>query len=172
MAITQNDFSTQPGGAVPGQSGDTSPQINDALTVAEGSEFTYGDIAVSSASGQHYVENMKAGATFFEGVVARFFRKGNRSMMNNAPYEAAPSVKFTNPDTVTLSIFGRWGVLASEAITAKGQAAVDENGNWVEAKVGAYAIQGATYETLGGKDEVVFVRLTGGRLITLIEAAA
>ena len=71
MAITQNDFSTQPGGAVPGQSGDTSPMINATLTVADGSTFEYGDPAVSSADGEHYCENMAARAAFFEGVVAR-----------------------------------------------------------------------------------------------------
>jgi len=171
MAITQNDFSTQPGGAVPGQSGDTSPMINATLTVADGSTFEYGDPAVSSADGEHYCENMAAGAAFFEGVVARFFRKGNRSMLNDAPYEA-PSVKFTNPDSVSLSIFGRWGVTAGEAITKKGQAALDENGKWVEAKVGAYAVQGAVYESMAGSGELVWVRLTGGRLLTLIEAPA
>jgi len=171
MAITQNDFSTQPGGAVIGQSGDTSPTINATLTVASGSTFEYGDPAVSSSDGEHYCANMSSGATFFEGIVARFFRKGNRSMLNDEPYQAS-NVNFTNPDSVSLSLFGRWGVKAGEAITAKGQAAIDENGKWVEAKAGAYAVQGAVYESLAGSDELVWVRLTGGRLLTLIEAPA
>ncbi|HAV1338035.1 TPA: hypothetical protein JG819_004699 [Vibrio parahaemolyticus] len=171
MAITQNTFETQPGGLYPGQSGDTSPQINAAKTVAEGAEFTYGDAAFS-VEGIHLTNAIdEASLPLFEGVVARFFRKGNATLANDAPGKQT-GTKFTNPDTVTTSIFGLWAVVASEAITKPGQVALNPEGKFVEAKPDVYAVQGATYEGTCAAGEIIMVRLTGGKLLTKIEAPA
>ncbi len=171
MAITQDDYGAQLGRAYPGMAADTSPQINDSKTVADGSTFAYGQIAVASGVGDGFCENFDGSQTYFEGLVARYFRKDQRSLHYNKPGEAS-ALNFTNPDTLDLTIMGAWFVVPSEAITSKGQVAIDEDGNFVNAAEGTWIIQGATYEETGPADEPLMIRLTGGRLISKIEPEA
>lgn len=171
MAITQSTFDTQPGGLYPGQSGDSSQQINQVLTVADGIEFTYGDAAFSS--GDIAATNVidAADVPLFEGVVGRFFRKGN-AVVTNTKTGNQTGTKFKSPDSVTLSIFGKWAVVAETAITKKGQVALSAAGKFVEATAGAYLLEGATYQGTCAEGECVMVRFTGGQILTLIEAPA
>lgn len=144
MAITQDDYSAQRARAYVGQSGDTSPQINESKTVAAGAKFEYGQVAVSSPSGDSFCENFDGSQTFFEGIIPRYFRKAQGVFVDNGGYNHGASISnpavFSNPDTVDLSIFGSWFVEVEEAITKKGPVAINNKGLFVEPAVGAYLI--------------------------------
>lgn len=176
MAITQSDFSIMKERAYAGQAADTSPQVNDSKTVEEGAKFVYGQIAVASTAGDSFCANFDGSQTYFEGLVARYFRKAHATFVNNGGYNAgaepSAATQFLNPDTVDLSIEGGWYIEAKEAITKKGPVAVNNAGEFVEAAEGTYVISGASYEETGAAGDIIKIRLTGGREIKLIEPAA
>lgn len=167
MAVTQDDFSIMKDRGYPGQAADTSAQINDTKTAEEGSTFIFGDVAVAAAEGDSFCAKFDGSQTYFEGLVCRYLRDDKKVFVDH-PANDIQVTQFSNPKSVDLSIMGGWYVVPAEAITKKGQAALNAEGKFVEAKSGTFALQGVSYEETGPAGEVLKIRLTGGRLITPI----